>query len=169
LAWSGYIVVAVGWLIVGLISVYPTYGYFGYEIVGDRWLGNNSRGHRSLVVVTNDGSTEVIEWLQDNVQAGSVVVSYLDDPHIVNYLNMIQPFTFELTYASQFQERDELIEELERANYVIARPIYDIDFVVPLTDSFFNEFFHSEPVHQIFRGRGMYKMSIMQIYHIDNE
>jgi hypothetical protein len=86
ITWKGSIVFAFVWLLVGLFSVYPTFGYYGYELIGNNWLGKESRGYRGVVVITNDGSTEALEWCQKNVPSGSVVLSFLDDFHILNYL-----------------------------------------------------------------------------------
>jgi hypothetical protein len=54
---AAVVVLASVWLGFGVARVYPTFGFYGYETVGDRWLGESSRGYRSLVVVTNDGTT----------------------------------------------------------------------------------------------------------------
>jgi hypothetical protein len=86
IAWAGYVAFCVAWLAVGLVKVYPTFGYYGYELIGDSWLGGNSRGYRAVVVVTNDGSTEAIAWLRKNAPDGSLVLSYLDDIYLINYL-----------------------------------------------------------------------------------
>nr|NIV05908.1 hypothetical protein [candidate division Zixibacteria bacterium] len=122
-----------------------------------------------VVIVTNDGSTEALNWLRQNVSNGSTVVSYLDDIHIINYLDSVDPFNFKLKNGLNYQNRDELIEELEVADYVVVRPIGDVDFPVPITDSVFTQRFGTEPVHQIFRGRGVYKMAVMQIYQEGHE
>ncbi|NIP51303.1 MAG: hypothetical protein GWN76_07525 [candidate division Zixibacteria bacterium] len=119
--------------------------------------------------MTNDGSTEALNWLRQNVSNGSTVVSYLDDIHIINYLDSVDPFNFKLKNGLNYQNRDELIEELEVADYVVVRPIGDVDFPVPITDSVFTQRFGTEPVHQIFRGRGVYKMAVMQIYQEGHE
>ncbi len=166
---AGFAVFAFCWLLLGLIQAYPTFGYYGYETIGDRWLGKNSRGYAGVVVVTNDGSTEALNWLRQNVSNGSTVVSYLDDIHIINYLDSVDPFNFKLKNGLNYQNRDELIEELEVADYVVVRPIGDVDFPVPITDSVFTQRFGTEPVHQIFRGRGVYKMAVMQIYQEGHE
>ena len=155
---------AFGWLIVGLFRVYPTFGYYGYELVGEQWLGSDSRGYRSLVVVTNDGSTEAIDWIRQNASVGSTVLSYLDDAHIINYLNQRQPFAFDLRHASEFEGEGALAQELSKADFVIVRVIDDFGVPSPRYDSAFIQEFGATPAHQIFRGRGIYQMPVIQIY-----
>jgi hypothetical protein len=162
--WAGFVIFACGWLVVGLVRVYPTFGYYGYELVGDRWLGNESRGHRALVTVTNDGSTEAIDWLRQNVPDGSIVVSYLDDIHVIRYLESTQTFDFELKHALQYQDEEELSEIVARADFVVVRLINDTGLPMPVSDPNFIQQFGFEPTYQISRGRGVYQMSVIQIY-----
>ena len=163
LSWAGYVAIAFGWLAVGLLQVYPTFGYYGYELIGEQWLGDNSRGYSAVITVTNDGSTEAINWLQQHVPAGSAVISYLDDPHIINYLASIQPFAFDFQHAQQYQDKNNLDQELAGADFVVARALNDSGFA-PVTDPAFIQQFGREPIHQIVRGRGIYRMPVIQIY-----
>ena len=161
---TSFFLFAFAWLIVGLVQVYPTFGYYGYELVGNRWLGNESRGHRALVTVTNDGSTEAIDWLRQNVPPGSSVVSYLDDVHIIKYLESTQSFDFELKHALQFQDQEDLHKIMAKADFVVVRLINDTGLSAPVSDPNFIEQFGFEPTYQILRGRGIYRMPIIQIY-----
>jgi len=163
-AWLAYIVFAAGWLAIGLTQVYPTYGYYGYELVGDQWLGMESRGHRSLVVVTNDGSTSAIDWLRQNVPADALVVSYLEDPHFVDYLESIEPFVFELKQALRYKEKTSLLQDLKQAEFVVVRPFRDVEFVVAWDDPLLVDCFGTEPVFSVLRGRGVYEMPVVLIY-----
>jgi hypothetical protein len=165
LGWGGYIAACTAWLVVGLFKVYPTFGYYGYELLGDRWLGNDSRGYRAVVVVTNDGSTEAIDWLRQNAPAGSVVLSYLNDIHIINYLAGKQEFPFELKHALKYQTDGEVGPQLRKADFVVVRLINDLGVPSPVSDATFRARFASAPVYQIFRGRGVYRMPVIQIYH----
>jgi hypothetical protein len=162
LIWASYVALAFGWLIIGLLQVYPTFGYYGYELIGERWLGSNSRGYRAVVVVTNDGSTEAIDWLRQNAPAGSTVISYLDDPHIINYLESTQPFVFDFKHA--LRHKNDLDRELAEADFVVARAIDDSDLSAPVADPAFIQQFGSDPVYQIIRGQGIYRMPVIQIY-----
>jgi hypothetical protein len=163
-AWTTVVVVAFAWLIIGLIHVYPTYGYYGYEMIGDRWLGENAIGYREVIVVTNDGSTEAIDWLRQNAPAGSLVVSYLNDLHLINYLNSIELFGFELTQAVQYEDSRLLDEDLARADYVVVRVVDDLSLPLPTADPDFTRQYGSEPVFEVVRGRGAYRMPLIQIF-----
>ena len=165
LGWSGYIAACTAWLVVGLFNVYPTFGYYGYELLGDKWVGSGSRGYRGVVVVTNDGSTEAIDWLRKNAPAGSVVLSYLNDIHIINYLAGRQEFPFELKHALKFQTGDQVGQQLAETDFVVVRLINDFGAPSPVSDATFRARFAAAPVYQIFRGRGVYRMPVIQIYH----
>jgi hypothetical protein len=164
ISWAVYIAICIVWLGVGLVNVYPTFGYYGYELLGDRWLGNDSRGYRAVVVVTNDGSTEAIDWLRKNAPAGSVVLSYLNDIHIINYLAGRQEFPFELKHALKFQTDDQVRQQFAETDFVVVRLINDFGAPSPVSDVTFRARFASAPVYQIFRGRGVYRMPVIQIY-----
>jgi hypothetical protein len=164
LVWAGYVGVAAVWLVIGLFQVYPTFGYYGYELVGDSWLGNNSRGYRGLVVITNDGSTEAIDWLNQNASVGAVVLSYLDDIHIMNYLETNNTFPFEFHHALQHQNGKELQTKLAAADFVIVRMYSEPGSGAPVSDHEFIQQFGADPVFQVSRGRGVYQMPVVQIY-----
>jgi hypothetical protein len=117
------------------------------------------------VVVTNDGSTEAIDWLRQNAPAGSVVLSYLNDIHIINYLAGKQEFPFELKHALKYQTDGEVGPQLRKADFVVVRLINDLGVPSPVSDATFRARFASAPVYQIFRGRGVYRMPVIQIYH----
>ena len=164
IGWAAYVAIGFGWLVVGLFQVYPTFGYYGYELIGGTWLGNDSRGYSAVVVVTNDGSTEAIDWLRRTVLPGEVVISYLDDPHIIDYLDSTQPFAFELKQANQYQAETGFEQAFINADFVVTRALNDTGAAAPTTDPAFVRQFGTEPVHQIVRGRGVYRMPVIQIY-----
>ena len=116
------------------------------------------------MVVTNDGSTEAIDWLRKNAPAGSVVLSYLNDIHIINYLAGRQEFSFELKHALKYQTDGEVGPQLKKADFVVVRLINDLGVPSPVNDATFRARFASAPVYQIFRGRGVYRMPVIQIY-----
>lgn len=68
---------------------YPYYNLAGYGLVGDRWLGAESRGYRNLIQTPSDGVESLIRWCNESpdVRPGAKVVSFLweDMPgHIVD-------------------------------------------------------------------------------------
>jgi hypothetical protein len=155
------------WMGVGIARVYPTFGYYGYETVGDTWLGMPSRGYRSLVVVTNDGSTEALDWLREHA-AGAVVLSYLDDIFLINSLNELRPFPFELRHGLH-GDADSNDELLRVADFVVVRAIDDLDRPSPVSAFSFAERFEPASAHEIVRGRGVYRMPVIQIYRRRSE
>jgi hypothetical protein len=162
--WAGVVLLAVAWLAVGLVRVYPTFGYYGYELTGNQWLGEESRGYRKVIVVTNDGSSQAIDWLRQNAPAGATVLSYLDDVHIVNYLNETEPFPFAFKHAVQYADENEREEKLAEADFVVARVPADLAVQAPVNSIQFVQQFSSEPVFKVVRGRGVYEMAVIQIY-----
>jgi hypothetical protein len=164
--WSmaAWLAVSASWLAIGLVRVYPTFGYYGYETTGDRWLGAESRGYRRLVVVTNDGSTEALDWLRQNAPAGSRVVSFLDDVHLIQYLLETRSYPFELTQAPIERDPDRRTRAVAAADFAVVRTIDDEDRSRPELEEEFKERFDSEPVHVISRGRGIYRVAVIRIY-----
>jgi hypothetical protein len=167
--WAAYVALGLGWLIVGLLQVYPTFGFYGYELISGSWLGDSSRGYSAVVVVTNDGSTEAIDWLRRHASSGELVISYLDDPHIINYLDSAQPFAFELRQADQYQAEANSDQGFTNADFVVTRALDDTFLSAPVTDPAFIQLFGTEPAHQIMRGRGVYRMPVIQIFQRNSE
>jgi hypothetical protein len=153
----------VAWLAVGIVRVYPTFEYYGYEWTGDRWLGEPARGYRSLVVVTNDGSTEALDWLRDNAPRGSIVLSYLNDVHIIRYLADTHAYPFDLRLAPKYADDESLAADLARAAFVVVRGVDD-EPRRPQSEPVFAHRFSSDPAHEIVRGRGVYRTAVVRIF-----
>jgi 4-amino-4-deoxy-L-arabinose transferase-like glycosyltransferase len=164
IGWAGYVAASAAWLVVGLINVYPTFGYYGYELVGERWLGSESRGYRAVVVVTNDGSAEAIEWLRKNAPEDSTVLSYLDDIHVINYLVNKERVTFNLQHALSHMTDAEIDRKLFNADFVVVRVVNDLGKPTPVSNPTFIQRFGFAPAYQIVRGRGIYRFPVIQIY-----
>jgi hypothetical protein len=163
-AYAAAIVASVLYLLAGVVRVYPTFGSYGYEITGDRWLGEPSRGYRAVVVVTNDGSTEALEWLERHAPPGAIVLSYLNDVHLLRYLVEERAYSFDLRQAPTFADPGLVAQQLNLAEYAVVRAVDDLDSGTPLSDPGFVRRFGSDPVHQIMRGRGPYRMPVIRIY-----
>jgi hypothetical protein len=159
---AAVVVLASVWLGFGVARVYPTFGFYGYETVGDRWLGESSRGYRSLVVVTNDGTTEALAWLREYA-SGTRVLSYLDDVFLINVMGQVRPFPFELTHASG-QTPQRLAHTLDHADVLVVRAIDDLQVQSPVVTPGFSERFAPVPAYEVVRGRGVYQMPVIQIY-----
>ncbi|MCB9853552.1 MAG: glycosyltransferase family 39 protein [Phycisphaerales bacterium] len=100
----GYGIFAVALVAVGLgnlamesRAIHPDYHVFGYQTVGDRWLGAESRGYRNLIQTPSDGVVSLINWCNTSgqVHEGDQVVSYLWEDRIIGQcLDPDRPFRF---------------------------------------------------------------------------
>jgi hypothetical protein len=69
-----------------------------------------------------------------------------------------------LKHALEYQEKRDLRSELKGADLVLVRVIDDFGAPSPIHDPTFIQVFGSEPVYEIVRGRGVYRMTVIQIY-----
>jgi len=69
-----------------LSTTWPDPNLYGYHLVGDRWLGRESRGYRNLIQTPCDGLAEAIRWCEANLPAGSTVQSYAWADHVFREL-----------------------------------------------------------------------------------
>lgn len=88
---AAWVVLLVGLLIhlgVRVQGAYPYYHLYGYDLVGDRWLGAESRGYRNLIQTPSDGVESLIHWCNTDprVRPGSRVVSFLWEDAIIGEL-----------------------------------------------------------------------------------
>src|SRR4029450_7211334 len=97
--WLSIAIASHVWLIWGTMRVYPEFGWYGYETIGDRWLGEESRGYRSIIQVTNDGTEDALRWPGEPWPAEARVVSYLGDHHVVDAFMQKHPAPFSLIRA----------------------------------------------------------------------
>lgn len=99
---------------------YPQYHLFGYEVVGDKWMGKESRGYRNLIQTPSDGVEELIHWCTTNVPPGSRVVSYLWEERIIESLLPTKPaFTFVPRGLSQESDAIPPPPDLSGADFVL--------------------------------------------------
>jgi len=149
-----------GWI---TARAYPDFGLVGYERVGTRWLGSESRGYRNLIQVTNDGTEDAIEWCLANVPPGERVASYLWDDHVID------------AYLADRNVPFEIVRRLPEASPDVGPSIEDADFVIvamnnrttyhdapPRAD--LTDRFGPAPVHTVYRGEGDYAMPVVEIY-----
>lgn len=159
-AWSATGVLFLLW---GAASVYPEFGYYGYTITGDRWLGAESRGYRNLIQVTNDGTVDALAWCAAQVPAGSRVVSYLWDERVIDdYVDAHRP-DYELVrrHAGEHKAPGPPIDD---ADYLLLSLNNEVTYDdLPPADKFIN-WFDPVPVHVVRRGRGPYRMGVVMIY-----
>lgn len=73
---------------------HPWYQLYGYDNVGNRWLGAESRGYRNLIQTPSDGVESLIKWCSEDgrVKKGDLVVSYLWEAEIIGKALPKEPF-----------------------------------------------------------------------------
>lgn len=78
-AWGVVVVALIVHLGVNVYRAYPCFHLYGYELIGNRWLGAESRGYRNLIQTPSDGVESLIRWCNadSRVRPGSRVVSFL--------------------------------------------------------------------------------------------
>ncbi len=161
--WAVAAVCAIGWLVVGYARVYPTYPYYGYELIGDRWLGSESRGYRDVIQVTNDGSHDALQWCAANVRTDEHVYSYLRDHWVVESLIGSIGAPYELTQQDPKAPWAK-VEPVPQADYLMVA----LQNVVTYRDAppieAIAEHYDPEPAHVVWRGRGVYRLPVVTIY-----
>ncbi|MBN2560524.1 MAG: glycosyltransferase family 39 protein [Phycisphaerae bacterium] len=89
-------IVVVGLLLhlgVNVYRAHPWYHLYGYKVVGNRWLGAESRGYRNLVQTPSDGVESLIRWCNTDARVGpgDRVVSFLWEQAIIDRLLPDEP------------------------------------------------------------------------------
>ncbi len=153
-----------GWL---TARIYPEFGYVGYEAVGDRWLGAESRGYRNLVQVTNDGTSDALAWLDSRVPPGRRVISLLRDEHVVDSWLAMHPPSYALVRRSQLgiavDARPLAGPVLEDADYLVVALNNQVGFDEQPTPIELQKA-GLKVVHAVWRGRGPYRLPVVTIY-----
>lgn len=122
IAWAVIVVVLLihlGWRV---RAAYPCYHLYGYDVVGDRWLGAESRGYRNLIQTPSDGVESLIRWCNTDprVRPGSRVVSYLwEEGIIADVLPATPRYTFVPRGLSPDSETPPPPPSVARADFVL--------------------------------------------------
>jgi len=149
-----------GW---GMFRVYPDFGLYGHETVGDRWLGAESRGYRNLIQVTNDGTEDALRWCLEHVPPGQRVVSYLWDDHVIDAFVDRTPPAFEL--VRRLAEADATRgPSIEDADFLLVGLNNEVTYRDMPSPGALVDRFEPQPVHVVWRGRKHYRMPVVQIY-----
>lgn len=82
-AWAVLVAAAFAWLAVETVRAFPHYQLYGHRLVGTRWLGAESRGYRNLIQTSSNGVQELMRWCRDHAPAGSSIVSFLWEDHMI--------------------------------------------------------------------------------------
>jgi len=83
--WTSVVLLMLAHLGHRLHAAYPAFHLYGHDLVGDRWMGAESRGYRNLIQTPSDGVAELIAWCNESprVREGSRVVSFLWEERII--------------------------------------------------------------------------------------
>lgn len=121
-AWTILLAILLIHLGVQLYETHPHYHLYGYELVGDRWLGAESRGYRNLIQTPSDGVESLIRWCNTDprVRRGDTVVSYLWEHRIIQDVLPDEPH-YVLIPRGVVPESDEVPPppSIESADYVL--------------------------------------------------
>jgi len=101
--------------------VAPNYHIYGYEMIGERWLGAEARGYRNLIQTPSDGVESLVRWCLDHAESDAAVVSYLWEDRIIRELFDKRPPPFRFVPRGVTEQSDELPEmpSLLDADYVL--------------------------------------------------
>jgi len=85
---TALVAVGLGNLAMESRAIHPDYHVFGYQTIGDRWLGAESRGYRNVIQTPSDGVVSLIHWCNtsDQIQEGDRVQSFLWEDRIIREL-----------------------------------------------------------------------------------
>jgi hypothetical protein len=153
-AWTIIIITCFGYLIRGDIEVFPTFGFFGYETIGSSWFGHATRGYRSLIQVTDDGTEEALEWCNEHATTKDRVVFCPFDLHIVEDFVFRHSKSIKYKITTNANQND--------ITYFIFHHARGLDYHELLPDV--QTLSSLRLAHVVSRGRGRYRMPIVSIY-----
>jgi hypothetical protein len=162
-AWLAMVATGCLYLLWGTIWSYPEFGYYGYTLVGDTWLGAESRGYRNLIQVTDDGTEDALHWLNENAPPGSRVVSYLWDDHVIDAFLERTPMAFHLVRRDAYASRGSP-PPIDDADYVIIGLNNDVSYHDGPSRSQLEQLFDRPARHVVRRGRGRCEMQVVQVF-----
>ena len=163
-AWVIVVTGAIGWMLLGDIRVYPAFGYYGYETLGPRWMGSDTRGYRNIVHVTNDGTEEALRWCDEHVPKGCRVFMFTTDLHVAQaFAAQTRPrYEFILQHMVPGMDPELPRELLDAADYVVSHHTRMLRYFETPPES--GELGQFRVVHTVCRGRGTYRMPVVTIY-----
>ena len=163
-AWVIVVTGAIGWLLLSDIRVYPAFGYYGYETLGPRWMGSDTRGYRNIVQVTNDGTEEALRWCNEHVPKGCRVFIRTTDRYVAQAFAERTRSRYEFIVQDMDSGVDPELprEPLDAADYVVLHHTRIFRYFETPPES--GELGQFRVVHTVWRGRGMYRMPVVTIY-----
>lgn len=104
-------------------AAYPYLHLYGYDRVGDRWMGRESRGYRNLIQTPSDGVEELLQWSTHSelVRPADHVVSFLWEDRIVRNAAGSLPRPILLTPRGLTEESDKLPPQpdIQQADWIL--------------------------------------------------
>ena len=160
------LVLAYGWLIVGVARVYPHFHYYGYETIGPSWRGYETRGFVGLFFIDQEGNREALEWCAKNLPPQTRVVSALRmlssvertmkaTPHDLNFVQLDWPW---------LRKKESDWEIIRTADYFILHLNNRINDRATPTPERLAEIFESDPIHTVYSGHGAYQIPVVEIF-----
>lgn len=162
-AWMALVATGCVYLLWGTIWAYPDFGYYGYTLIGNEWLGAESRGYRNLVQVTNDGTEDALRWLAANAPPGRRVVSYLWDDHVIDHFLESSPVLFHLVRRHAYEAR-ESPPDIDDADYVIVAMNNELSYADVPPAAELQAGFAALPCHAVLRGPRQALLKVVKIY-----
>ncbi|HOJ72373.1 MAG TPA: glycosyltransferase family 39 protein [Phycisphaerae bacterium] len=162
-AWLALVATACLYLMWGMIWSYPEFGYYGYTLVGNTWLGAESRGYRNLIQVTNDGTEDALRWLAEHVPPGRRVISYLWDDHVIDAFLEHTPVPFHLVRRDAFHLRGSP-PRIDDADFVVVGLNNKVSYHDEPPREQLEQLFDRPARHVVRRGRGRSEMQVVQIF-----
>jgi hypothetical protein len=161
--WLALVATAGLYLLWGVAWSYPDFGYYGYGLVRDRWLGAESRGYRNLIQVTNDGTEDALAWLAANVRPGRRVVSYLWDDHVIDRYAAGHPLSFHLVRREALAAREQP-PEFDDADYLVVSLLNKVSYDDAPAPARIAERLDPAPVHTVWRGPRTARLPVVKVF-----
>jgi len=147
---------AIGWLLYGDFRVYPTFGYYGYETIGDQWWNDRTTGYRNIVTVNADGAEDALLWCRDHLPAGKrVLFDYQDKLPMQEFVRQKMP-RFEMVHIFDLH-RDE-VPSLDYAVISLDEGLLETPYTGKLRGVF-----SDDALHTVWRGRGPYRLPVFRV------
>lgn len=104
-------------------TAYPYFHLYGYDRVGEHWMGRESRGYRNLIQTPSDGVEELLRWCatSDRARPTDRIVSFLWEDRIVRNVLESLPKSIQFTPRGLTEESDKLPPQpdIHQADWVL--------------------------------------------------
>ncbi len=149
--------VALIWLLVMDIRVYPAFGYAGYEVVDTFWLGRWTCGYRSIVQITNDGTEEALAWCRTHLPEGTELAACLSDVHVAEAEAARRLPKLTISCVDQISQ-----DVINRYPYILIHHARGLGYNEFLPE--FGDYPSLEHRYTVWRGRNVYRLPVVSVY-----